>query len=154
METSQCGGPLQIADLKCRPMDVHDRATRSRNMSAIRSKNTEPELFVRRVICGLGHRYRLDRKDLPGTPDIAFIGKRKAIFVHGCFWHRHPKCRYTTSPSTNKEFWQNKFEKNVARDRKVRELFRIMKWKVLTIWECELSNRDKLKKRIKIFLEL
>lgn len=113
---------------------------RSRLMAAVRSKDTKPELAVRRVAHALGLRFRLHRRDLPGTPDLVFPSRRKAVFVHGCFWHRHSGCRRTTTPKTRREFWMSKFEKNVSRDRENVAKLRSMGWGVLIIWECETNN--------------
>jgi DNA mismatch endonuclease (patch repair protein) len=130
---------------------VH-RDTRSRIMAAVRSKNTQPELAVRRLVHGLGYRYRLHGSDLPGRPDLVFRSRRKVIFVHGCFWHRHPRCRYTTSPKTRVDYWQDKFRTNVARDRRVRRDLGKLGWSILSIWQCELKHPQKLKARIDDFL--
>jgi len=121
-------------------------------MAAIRSKDTLPELAVRRLVHGLGYRYRLHAKDLPGCPDLVFSGRRKIIFVHGCFWHRHPRCRYSTTPKSHVDFWLAKFEKNVARDRRERRELKKMGWSVLVAWQCELKNLQRLSQRIKAFL--
>lgn len=121
-------------------------------MAAIKSKNTKPEMVVRKLVHSLGFRYRLHRKDLPGTPDLVFISKRKAIFVHGCYWHMH-NCRYgRVVPKTNAEFWKRKRTSNIDRDKKNRRLLRNMGWKCLIIWECQLKNREKLQKKIFDFL--
>lgn len=110
-------------------------------MAAIGSKDTKPELLVRSWIHRHGLRFRLHRRDLPGKPDLAFPRYRTVLFVHGCFWHRHPNCCYAAAPATNRAFWRKKFSQNVARDRRnVRDLRRIG-WRVLTIWECEIDDR-------------
>jgi len=114
---------------------------RSRQMSRIRGKNTAPEWVVRRALYGMGVRYRLHRKDLPGTPDIVVGRLRAAIFVHGCYWHRHPGCKRATTPSTRREFWETKFAANVARDRRKEEALEAAGWRVLVIWECETKGR-------------
>ncbi len=118
-------------------VDVHSRSTRSYNMSRIRGTNTEPELIVRRLLHHLGFRFRLHRRDLPGTPDIVLPRSRTVIFVHGCFWHQHPRCRYATKPATRSKFWQKKFEANRGRDRKAKRRLRAIGWKVMIIWECQ-----------------
>lgn len=133
-------------------VDHIDRAKRSLNMAAIRSENTGPEMAIRTIIHRLGYRYRLHVRSLPGRPDLVFPSRRKVVFVHGCFWHRHPKCRYATSPKTRKEFWQGKFASNVARDRRATRKLRRMGWAVLTVWACELKKRDKLTERLNDFL--
>ncbi len=110
-------------------------------MSRVRNKNTAPEWVVRRALYGLGVRYRLHRRDLPGTPDIVVGRLRTAIFVHGCYWHRHPGCSRTTTPSTRREFWEAKFAANTARDRRKEEALRAAGWRVLVVWECETKGR-------------
>jgi DNA mismatch endonuclease (patch repair protein) len=125
---------------------------RSKNMAAISSKTTEPELIVRRMLFRLGYRFRLHVANLPGKPDIVFKGKRKAVFVHGCFWHRHPGCKYSSSPKTNVGFWREKFAKNISRDIKVQANLSEMGWDILIIWQCELKNADLLSKRLIEFM--
>lgn len=118
--------------------DVVDRATRSRMMSGIRGKNTRPEIAVRKGLHRLGLRFRLHAR-LPGRPDLVFPRHRTAVFVHGCFWHRHAGCRFATTPATNAEFWQAKFANNVERDlRKIGELEHLG-WRVIVVWACELD---------------
>ena len=119
--------------------DVVDRATRSRMMSGIRGRNTKPELIVRSYLHRAGLRFRLHAK-LPGKPDLVLPRHRTAVFVHGCFWHRHEGCRYTTTPRTNQEFWQQKFLGNVDRDRRHMEALRTLGWRVATVWECALKH--------------
>ena len=122
-------------------------------MSAIRGKDTKPEMVVRSITHALGYRYRLHRRDLPGVPDMVFPKLRKVINVHGCFWHMH-KCRYgSVTPKTNVEFWQNKRSGNVARDRKVLECLRTLGWNVLTVWECETRDTQLLRGRLRKFLK-
>ncbi|QXW43765.1 very short patch repair endonuclease [Pseudomonas amygdali] len=120
-------------------MDIVDSATRSRMMSGIRGKNTRPELLVRKFLHTHGFRFRLHRKDLPGNPDIVLPKLKTCIFVHGCFWHRHPGCRYATMPKTRPEFWAEKFSKNVARDAKSILALRQLGWRTIIIWECQLK---------------
>lgn len=128
--------------------DVHTPEQRSRNMAAIRSKNTKPELVVRRLLCEMGLRYRLHRSDLPGKPDIVMPGRRLAIFVHGCFFHMH-KCRNgRVVPATNSEFWQKKRSGNVARDKLHTMQLRKLGWHVLTVWECETKEPENLRGRL------
>jgi len=117
-------------------------------MAAIRYKNTKPEIVVRRLLCEMGVRYRLHRRDLPGKPDIVMPGRKLAIFVHGCFFHMH-KCRYgQVVPATNAEFWQTKRSGNVERDkRNVREL-RKLGWGVITLWECWTKSPDRVRKQL------
>ena len=121
---------------------------RSRNMSAIKSKNTKPEIAVRKLLHSLGYRFRLHRKDLPGSPDIVLPKHKTVIFVHGCFWHRHANCKYASTPKTRKEFWESKFKANVKRDLEIQEKIKNIGWQSLVIWECELKNYEKLKKSL------
>ncbi len=121
---------------------------RSALMSRVKAKGTKPELNVRRVAHGLGYRYRLHRRDLPGSPDLVFPGRRKALFVHGCFWHRHQGCRKTTMPKTRAKFWQRKFDDNVRRDERVIAALRELGWDVLVVWECETSDEDLLRRTL------
>ena len=113
-------------------------------MSRIRSRDTGPELRVRRAAHRLGLRFRLHRRDLPGTPDLVFPGRGKTVFVHGCFWHSHSGCKYAYEPKTNFEFWQNKFQKNVDRDIRVKRALEAEGWDVIVIWECETNDDDRL----------
>jgi DNA mismatch endonuclease (patch repair protein) len=135
--------------------DVLTKNQRHRCMSAIRNKDTKPEKVVRRLVHSLGYRYRLQGSDLPGRPDLIFSGKRKVIFVHGCFWHRHSCNKGHSMPSTRIEFWRKKLEDNKERDKTNRLKLRKLGWKSLVIWECETkpSKKDKLKKRIREFLD-
>lgn len=123
-------------------MDIVDPRTRSRMMSSIRGKDTAPELRVRRYLHGAGLRFRLHDARLPGRPDIVLTSHRVAVFVHGCFWHRHHDCRFATTPATRVEFWNQKFASNVSRDRMNRISLEALGWTVETIWECEV--RDEL----------
>ncbi len=117
-------------------------------MAAIRSKNTKPEMIVRRLLCEMGLRYRLHRTDLPGKPDIVMPGRKVAIFVHGCFFHMH-KCRYgRVVPATNSEFWRTKRLSNAARDKRNCRHLRKLGWVVLTLWECETKNPEKVKRKL------
>jgi len=121
-------------------MDVHNPATRSRNMAAIRSANTKPEMRVRSALHALGYRFRLHRKDLPGRPDIVLPRLRTVIFVHGCFWHCH-RCKYgSVVPATRADFWAAKRAGNVARDRRNRTALRKEGWRVCVLWECEVRT--------------
>jgi DNA mismatch endonuclease Vsr len=114
--------------------------SRRKNMAAIKGKNTKPEMVVRRLLHGLGYRYRLHVKDLPGCPDVVFPRRRKVIDVMGCFWHRHPACKFATTPVTRAEFWQAKFKVNVERDARNHALLKEQGWSLLVIWECEVSK--------------
>lgn len=117
-------------------------------MSRIRSKDTTPEKTVRSLLHRMGYRFRLHRRDLPGKPDIVLPKYRTAIFVHGCFWHRHPGCRCTTTPKSNVDFWQAKFRANVERDRKARRDLRAGGWQVVVVWECQTKHLDTLAERL------
>lgn len=121
-------------------MDRLGPAERSANMARVRGKNTRPEMRVRRIAHRMGLRFRLHRKDLPGTPDLVFPKHRLAVFVQGCFWHRHPGCGRASTPSTRAEFWQAKFDANVKRDRRAQAELIARGWIVLVLWECELKN--------------
>ncbi|MCY4222392.1 MAG: very short patch repair endonuclease [Thiotrichales bacterium] len=120
--------------------DVVDKATRSRMMAGIRGRNTLPELALRRALHARGLRYRLHVRRLPGTPDLVFPRFRAVCFVHGCFWHRHAGCPYTTSPATRPEFWQAKFAANVERDRRNQHELLEVGWRVAVVWECALRK--------------
>lgn len=120
--------------------DIVDKATRSRMMSGIRGKDTRPEMMVRRALHRAGFRYRLHDKRLPGKPDIVLPKYRTVIFVHGCFWHHHD-CRHFKWPKTRPEFWREKIEGNVERDRKAFAELRELGWKIEVIWECQ-TQRD------------
>lgn len=125
---------------------------RRRIMSAVRGRDTKPELAVRRLLHSMNYRYRLHRKDLPGCPDLVFGSRRKAIFVHGCFWHRHPGCSRTTFPKTRSEFWAEKFGQNVERDRKVERTLKELGWSGLVVWECETKALERLVHKLQDFL--
>jgi DNA mismatch endonuclease (patch repair protein) len=134
-------------------MDRISADERSENMRRIRSKDTGPELALRRLIHGLGYRFRLHRKNLPGRPDIVFPGRLKVIFVHGCFWHQHSGCGEGRVPHSRLDYWVPKLEKNRTRDAANRTLLNEQGWGVLVIWECELKASRSLTKTVKRFLE-
>ena len=121
-------------------------------MSRIRGRDTKPELLVRRIAHGLGFRFRLHRRDLPGCPDIVFPRYRAVILVHGCFWHRHPNCRFASSPKTRVEYWTKKFEGNVQRDRRNQLALTDLGWRTMVIWECETKDTKAVAARIESFL--
>ena len=121
---------------------------RSRNMSAIKSKNTKPEIKVRKILHSMGYRFRLHSKDLPGSPDIVLPKYKTVIFVHGCFWHRHENCKYASNPKTRKEFWNKKFTENKKRDSEIQEKIKILDWRSIVIWECETKNIENLRDKI------
>ena len=126
---------------------------RSALMRRIRGKDTTPERTVRRMSHSLGYRFRLHRRNLPGTPDLTFPRLRKVIFVHGCFWHRHTGCRRTTTPKTRVEYWRKKFEQNVERDRRNVATLHALGWEVLVVWECETFDRAGLLATLSRFLD-
>ena len=121
-------------------VDVVDAKTRSRMMSNIRGKDTKPELALRLALHARGFRYRLHQKGLPGRPDLVFPKFRAAVFVHGCFWHRHPGCSKATTPATREDFWQNKFAANTNRDCRNIDHLQEAGWRVMVVWECELAR--------------
>lgn len=123
--------------------DVHGKEARSRNMSAIRQKNTKPEVWLRSQLHQRGYRFRIHVKELPGTPDIVLPKYKAVIFVHGCFWHRHG-CYLFKLPQTRTKFWEEKLQKNIERDRKSYDLLRSVHWRVLTVWECSLKGKKRL----------
>jgi DNA mismatch endonuclease (patch repair protein) len=123
-------------------VDLITPSQRSANMARIRGRDTGPELAVRRIAHNLGYRFRLHRRDLPGTPDLVFPARHKVVFVHGCFWHRHSGCRFAYEPKSNVEFWNAKFAANIARDARVQGELERMGWSVLTIWECDTAKPD------------
>lgn len=126
----------------------------SKRMALVRSKDTKPELIVRKLVYSLGFRYRLHQKDLPGKPDIVFASRKKVIFVHGCFWHLHENCKRSRLPKSRVDYWRTKLEKNRLRDEKNQKELLDMGWKFLIIWECETHDRDLLRAKIIDFLSL
>ena len=122
-------------------------------MQAVKGENTVPEVTVRKALFHLGYRYRLHRRDLPGKPDIAFPGRKKVIFVHGCFWHRHSCKRGARKPKTNQDYWLPKLERNKNRDKHNEALLIEKGWRVLTVWECELKDMDALMDKMADFLD-
>jgi DNA mismatch endonuclease (patch repair protein) len=134
-------------------VDSLSKQQRSEIMSRVRSKNMRPEMAVRKLVFALGYRYRLHARDLPGCPDLAFRPRKKVIFVHGCFWHRHANCALARMPKSRLDFWMPKLEGNRVRDEKNRKTLAREGWKVLTIWECELRNTKRLERGIRRFLD-
>lgn len=132
--------------------DIVSKAKRSSMMAAVRQRHTKPELNLRQALHRVGLRYRLHRKDLPGTPDIVFVRSRLAVFVNGCFWHRHPDCPKATMPKLRANFWRDKFERNVARDLRAQAQLRAMRWKVVVVWECQVKSSDLASKVAQRFL--
>jgi DNA mismatch endonuclease (patch repair protein) len=128
-------------------------ADRSRTMRAVKGQDTTPEMTIRRLVHGMGYRYRLHRKDLPGKPDLIFPARRKVIFVHGCFWHGHGCKRGARVPKANRDYWEKKIARNRERDDRHYEVLKLTGWDVLVIWECQLKEKETLYKRIKTFIE-
>lgn len=135
--------------------DTISKERRSKLMSRIRSKNSKVELLIRSLVHCMGYRFRLHRKGLPGKPDLVFPSRKKAIFVHGCFWHWHPdpNCKRARMPKSRREFWKPKLEGNRRRDRENRQKLDDLGWEVLEIWECEVGDLEQIKTRIKAFLD-
>ena len=122
-------------------------------MRTVRGRDTAPELAVRRLLTQLGYRYRLHRADIPGKPDIAFVGRRKAIFVHGCFWHGHDCKRGARPPKANADYWRRKIGRNRERDAATAERLAEAGWGALTVWECELRDTGAVRERLRAWLE-
>ena len=134
-------------------MDSLTPEERSEVMRRVRSKGSQPELFVRKLVYELGYRYRLHAKELPGCPDLVFRSRFKVIFMHGCFWHRHAKCALARMPKSRVEFWQPKLDGNKKRDEKNKRRLWRAGWKVLTIWECQLKDASHLDSVVRRFLD-
>ena len=134
-------------------VDILNPVERSALMARVRRENTKPEMVVRRLVHSFGYRYRLHRRNLPGKPDLAFISRRKVIFVHGCFWHGHAGCSLATIPKTRRAFWCAKFEANRTRDRRVRVDLKRAGWASLVVWECETRHPEGISDKLVAFLE-
>jgi DNA mismatch endonuclease (patch repair protein) len=136
-------------------MDTLSPAERSARMARVRHRDTKPEIRVRRLVSAMGYRYRLQYKKVPGRPDLAFPGRRKVVFVHGCFWHRHPDpaCQLARLPKSRLEFWVPKLEGNRARDLRKQQEIQALGWSSLTIWECQLRDEEALREIISTFLD-
>ncbi len=134
-------------------IDTLSPKKRSWNMARIKSSDTKPEILVRSLLSRMGHRFHKNRKDLPGNPDIVLPKYKIAIFVHGCFWHKHKGCKSSNIPKTNVEFWKNKLNANVKRDKTAKRSLNRKGWKYITIWECKLDNMNKLKTRLRKLLK-
>jgi DNA mismatch endonuclease (patch repair protein) len=130
-------------------MDIFNKEKRSAIMRRVRSSNTNPEIRVRKILHRLGYRFRLHRRELPGTPDIVLPAHESVILVHGCFWHRHDGCRDASMPNTRIDFWKKKFTENVLRDCKKTAALRALGWNVLIVWECELRDEGVLAEKLK-----
>lgn len=134
-------------------VDLLTREHRSWNMSRIRSRNTSPELTVRRILHRMGYRFRLHYKHLPGHPDIVLPKFKVVIFVHGCFWHRHKNCSNCTTPTANRRFWLEKFQGNVVRDKKNQRALKKSGWRMLVIWECQAEAEEKVRRMLGRFMD-
>lgn len=134
-------------------MDHVTPAKRSKIMAAVRSKDTTPEMKVRRLVHSMGYRYRLHSPHLPGKPDLVFSSKKKVIFVHGCFWHGHKRCSKARLPKSRVDFWREKIENNVSRDRTVKRALNRKGWRHLTVWQCEVKDLRKTATRVREFLD-
>jgi DNA mismatch endonuclease (patch repair protein) len=129
--------------------DTLSKAKRSWNMSRVRNKDTNPEILVRSLLHRSGFRFRLYNTKLPGKPDIVLAKYKTAVFVHGCFWHRHVGCSDATTPKTRTGFWRKKFESNIERDQRAVAALRKLNWNVIVVWECELKNPDNLSEKLR-----
>lgn len=134
--------------------DTLSRAKRSARMARVRGRHTKPEMIVRRLVHGMGFRYRLHRRDLPGTPDLVFPGRRRVLLVHGCFWHRHPDaaCKLARLPKSRLDFWLPKLDANRVRDLANEAALTALGWRTLIVWECELRHKEQIENRIRGFL--
>ena len=134
--------------------DTLTKRERSERMSRIRGKDTKPELIVRRTVHGMGYRYRLHRGNLPGIPDLVFPSRKKVIFIHGCFWHRHPDkgCKLARLPKSRLDFWKPKLEANRQRDLENIHKLSDLGWEILIVWECQIGDKEQLENKIKSFL--
>ncbi|SEO62469.1 T/G mismatch-specific endonuclease [Duganella sp. CF517] len=133
-------------------VDSLDQAARSAVMARVRGKNTKPEMIVRKLVFAAGYRYRLHVRKLPGSPDLVFPSRKKVIFVHGCFWHRHDNCAASRIPKSRVDFWSDKLNGNKARDQRNQEALIHAGWRVLVVWECELGDLIVLEDRLRLFL--
>lgn len=135
-------------------MDTLDKAQRSKRMALIRAHDSKPEMAVRRIVHGMGFRYRLHGKHLPGTPDLVFPSRRKVVFVHGCFWHRHPdpECKFARLPKSRLDFWRPKLQGNRERDLRFQSELDALGWRYLIVWECQLRHKEQLQNMLRVFL--
>jgi DNA mismatch endonuclease (patch repair protein) len=134
-------------------MDRLTSAQRSHVMRRVKSKNTTPELIVRRLLHSCGYRFRLHLAGIPGTPDLVFASRKKIVLVHGCFWHSHKGCPHFRRPKSNLSFWAPKLKRNIARDIRVIRALKKLGWKTKIVWECETTDSDRLGKKLKKFLQ-
>lgn len=132
--------------------DTFTRQDRSRIMSLVRSRNTQPELLVRSMLHRMGFRFSLHRQDLPGCPDVVLPAKKAVVFVHGCFWHSHRGCRRSKRPATHTGFWRKKLSLNVERDKRAQKELRSLGWRILTVWECELKTPEGVRRKLAKFI--
>ena len=153
------GMMIENEQVRVNTIELHEKRSdplsprqRSERMSRIRNSDTKPEMAIRRIVHGMGYRYRLHVRDLPGKPDLVFRRKKKVIFVHGCFWHQHG-CNHYRMPKSKRDFWLPKLRKNTERDKKVSDLLTAQGWNILVVWECQLKDKDYLKQSIKEFLK-
>jgi DNA mismatch endonuclease (patch repair protein) len=129
--------------------DVFNKRQRSEIMAAIRSKDTRPEVAIRSMLHRMGLRFRIHDRRLPGTPDIVLARHKTVVEILGCYWHRHPRCRQASDPSSNRAFWRDKFQRNVERDKANRKALRRMGWRTVVVWECELRKPERLERRLR-----
>ncbi len=134
--------------------DIVSRSKRREMMSSVKQRHTKPEIIVRKLLHRLGYRFRLHSKKLPGTPDIVLPKYKAVIFVHGCFWHQHEGCRKSRRPTSNVEFWNEKLDRNIARDKQKESELKKSGWKILTVWDCEIKDEEALIKKVKKFLRI
>ena len=134
------------------PSENRGKSEHSARMACVKSTNTSQELIIRRALHREGYRYRLHSRDLPGSPDVVFTRRRKVIFVHGCFWHRHSGCHLASTPRSNTLFWNAKFEATIKRDAAQRRKLKRLGWGVLVIWQCQLKDLDQVLSRTRAFL--
>jgi len=134
--------------------DTVSKAVRSRIMSSVKQRHTKPEMIVRSLLHQLGYRFRLHRKDLPGSPDIVLPKFRTAIFVHGCFWHQHENCGKSRRPSSNQDYWNTKLDENITRDKRKEKELSKLGWRIATVWQCEIRDLETLSKKLKKLLSL
>ena len=132
--------------------DVFSKEKRSWIMSRVRGRDTKPEILVRSFVHRMGFRFRIHRRDLPGNPDIVLPRHGKVIFVHGCFWHGHKRFQRSKRPTTNKGFWNKKLDENIERDKRFQRKLRLMGWKVLVLWQCEVRKPEKMLRKLERFL--
>ena len=135
-------------------MDTLSPSDRSARMARVRGRDSKPEMLVRRMVHGIGFRYRLHDRRLPGSPDLVFSARRKVIFVHGCFWHRHPdaQCRLARMPKSRLDFWEPKLQGNRDRDVRHQSELVALEWQYLVVWECQMRHREQLENRLRAFL--